>query len=230
MNDLIEFLKTPVGAGLVGIVLIAIGMGMLKLKISPGTKALCKVLGVLALGYGLAVGLNIPITIGPTNGPATTVSEFDVLGSESHSYVTVDQSGRTFVWTTGYDHSGDTITGPSQATFSFSITRALGNTGTVQTSASVVSIPDVTNSTTGLSSPVISKSGTQYNAIWQRPDGTQAIMSITATIGESSDGILLSLNLTLSPAGVKNMSLYDMEQISLNVAGESWAISILLTG
>ena len=230
MTDLIEFLKTPVGAGLVGIVLIAIGMGMLKLKISPGTKALCKVLGVLALGYGLAVGFNIPITIGPTNEPGTTVSEFDVIGSESHSYVTVNQDDRTFVWNTAYDHTGDAIVGASQATLSFSITRALGNTGTVQTSASVVSIPDVTNSTTGLSSPVISKSGTQYNAIWQRPDGTQAIMSITATIGESSDGILLSLNLTLSPAGIKNMNLYDMEQISLNVAGESWAISILLTG
>lgn len=227
MTDLIEFLKTPIGAGLLGILLLAVGCGYFKLTMSERTKGFLKLLGIGCLAFTVLTYMGIPITI-ENNQPSTTVSDFTVTGSESHSYVTVNQDDKTFVWTTGYDWTGEQIEGATQATFTFSITRGLGIIGLVQTSANVATVPNVVNETTDVSASLISKSGEQYDAIWTRSSGS-GIGSITITIAEDADGALVSLNLTLNQAAVRNMDLYDTQVVRLDVAGQPWAIEVLQT-
>jgi hypothetical protein len=228
MTELVEFLKSTLGLGLLGLVCLIVGFGFVK-GISGRTKQLAKVAGIALVIFAAFSYMNVPITLTDSE-PAATVSGFDVVGSESHSYVTVDQAGRTFTWSTAYDHTGEAIIGATQATFVFSITRALGTVGTTQVVADVTLIPDVTNTTTAVSASLISKTGLQYNAIWQRPDSTQAIQTVTATIGESSDGVLLTLNLTINGAAIRNMAQYEIQNINLIVAGEPWTVSVLQTG
>lgn len=229
MTDLIAFLQTPLGAILSGAAILTIALGYFKIGISERTKGILKLVGVLLIGYGLLSYMNIPIT-SDQGLPGSVIGSFNVVGSESHSYVVVNQDERVFTWTTAYDHSGDAIVGATQATFSFSISRGLGTVGLVQTSASVVSVPSVFNSTTETSSPLIRKTGNQYDAIWTRADSTSGVGSVTITIGSDSDGTTVSLNLTLGQAGVKSMNLYEIQSVRIEVAGQPWAINVLLTG
>jgi hypothetical protein len=220
--DLLQFVQTPLGAGLLGLALLVVGYGYFKLTMSERSKGVLKLLGIVLVAYAALTYMNIPITI-EQEPPASTISGFTVTGSEAHSYVTVDQASQTFVWNTGYDWSGDAIDGATQATFTFSIARDLGNVGLVQTGAEVVSIPDVYNDTAQTSASLISKTGTQYNAVWTRSTGT-GIESITITIAEDADGASVSLNLTLSQAAIRNMDAFDTQVIRL------WAIEVLSTG
>ena len=228
MTDLLEFLQTPLGAGLLGLALLVVGYGYFKLTMSERSKGVLKLLGIVLVAYAALTYMNIPITL-EQEQPASVVGDFTVTGSEAHSYVTVDQTSRTFVWNTGYDWSGDAIEGATQATFSFAISRDLGTVGLVQTSAEVVSIPDVYNDTAQTSASLISKTGDQYNAVWTRSTGT-GIGSITITIAEDADGVSVSLNLTLCQAAIRNMDVFDFQVIHLDVAGQPWAIEVLLTG
>jgi len=229
MIDIIEFLKTPMGAGLAGIALLAIGFNWIRLNLSKQARGLFKLFGAIALAFAVVVGFNIPITFLSPSQPASTLGDFDVVGSDAHSYIAIDQESQSFTWTTGYNHTSEAIVGATQATFSFSINRGLGTVGTVQTSATVTHIPEVSNSTSGVSASLISKSGSQYNAIWTGPT-TTGIETITVTIAEASDGIVLSLNMTLNQGAIKNMATYAVQTISLDVAGQPWTIGVLVTG
>ena len=229
MVELIEFLKSTVGMDLLGLALLILAFDYVKTGISGRTKGLLKVMGIALVAYAALSYSGVQFTL-DENQPAATVSGFDVIGSDSHSYITVDQEGKSFTWNTAYDHTADAIVGADQATLTFSISRGLGTVGLVQTSTDVVSVSEVTNDTTDINTPILSKTGTQYNAIWTRSDGSTGIETITVTIAEDADGASVSLNLTLSQGAVRSMALYGTAIIHLDIAGQPWTVSVLEIG
>jgi hypothetical protein len=99
----------------------------------------------------------------------------------------------------------------------------------VQTYGDVTSIPSITNDTTAVSTPILSKTGDQYNAIWTRADATTAYDMITITIAETADGATVTLNMTLTLTAIESMHQYDSVDIGLSIGGEVWTVQVLDT-
>ena len=111
--------------------------------------------------------------------PATTVGSFDVTGSESSTWLTVDNNAQSFTWAVTYNYTAGDFTGvggkaggagaasnTEYGEFTFQVDRGLGTVGLVQTYADVLTVPSISNDTTGESTPVLTKTNDQYNAIW----------------------------------------------------------------
>ena len=165
-----------------------------------------------------------------------------MTGSESSTWLTVDNDAQKFTWAVTYNFTAEDFTGVGGAAggagaasnseygeFTFQVDRGLGTVGLVQTYGDVLTVPSITNDTTGDSTPVLTKTNDQYNAIWTRADSTTAYDMITLTIAETADGVSATLNMTLSSTAIGSMDLYDSFNVSVYIGGETWTLQVLLS-
>jgi len=239
--DPIAWLGTQVGAASVGMVLLILGYGWIKLGLSGNTRKLFKFCGVILVGYAALSYLGIWAVSTDDAAPATTVGSFEVTGAESSTWLTVDNNAQTFTWAVTYNYTAGDFTGVGGAAggagdasnteygeFTFTVDRGLGTVGLVQTYGDVLTVPSISNDTTGESTPVLTKTNDQYNAIWTREDASVAYDMITLTIAETDDGVIAVLNMTLSATSIGSMDQYDAFNLSVYIGGETWTIQVLL--
>jgi hypothetical protein len=227
--ELMTFVTSVTGLAIIGFVALMIGFDYLKFGISKTTRSLCRVIGVCAIGLAFLTYSGISLIGEDQAPPATTVGTFDVTGSESHSYVTVNNDAKTFTWEVQYNSTTSAIYGANAATFTFSISRGLGTVGLAQTYGEVTSVPVVSNSTSGVNYNVLTKTGEDYNALWTRADATTAYEMVTVTIAETADGAVVTLNMTLNPGAIGSMDQYESLPIGVMIGGETWTVYLLLT-
>lgn len=232
--DAIAWATSQVGAFIIGVVLLLIGYSYFKIGLSAKTLKLLRVGGVIAVAYALLSWAGISLFAAEEAPPATTVGSFDVTATESMGWITVDNNAQLITWAVTYNYTAGDFTGatgPSNSQYclvSFSVDRGLGTVGLVQTYGDVTSVPSITNDTTGVSTPVLTKTNDQYTAIWTRADATTAYEMVTITIAETADGAVVTLNMTLAATAVQSMSQYDTANIGIMIGGETWTAQVLL--
>ena len=240
--DPIAWLGTSLGIAVMGAIIFAAGMGWFKAtkKWARQTKQLFTVGGALMIAYAVISGGYFAVGVEDA-APVSTVGSFDVTGSESSTWLTVDNNAQSFTWAVTYNYTSEDFTGVGGAAggagadsmteygeFTFQVDRGLGTVGLVQTYGDVLTVPSITNDTTGDSTPVVTKTNDQYNAIWTRSDSTTAYDMITLTIAETADGASATLNMTLSTTAIGSMDQYDAFNMSLYIGGETWTLQVLL--
>lgn len=240
--DPIAWLMTQTGSFIVGALLLVLGYGYIKLGFQAKTMKLFKLAGIVLVAYAVLSYAGISLVSTEDEAPASTVGSFDVTGSESSTWLTVDNNAQSFTWAVTYNYTAGDFTGVGGADglagdasnteygeFTFQVDRGLGTVGLVQTYGDVLTIPSISNDTDGESYPVLTKTNDLYNAIWTRAaDSTTAYDMITLTIAEDDDGVSATLNMTLSASAIHSMDQYDSFNISVYVGGETWTIQVLL--
>jgi len=239
--DAWAWITSQVGAFVIGAALLLIGFGYLKLGFTLKTLKLLKIAGVLFVGYAVLSYLGISFLGAEEVPPATSVGSFDVTCADSMSWITVDNNQQLITWAVTYNHTAGDFSGvggydggagaqsnSQYCQVSFTVDRGLGTVGLVQTYGDVTSIPSVTNDTTGISYPLLTKTNDQYNAIWTRADSTTAFKMITLTIAETADGVTATLNMTLNGDAIKSLDQFDTANLTIYVGGETWSVQVLL--
>jgi hypothetical protein len=226
--DLWRWLTSQIGEFIVGVVLLLIGYGYFKLGFSVKTLKLLRIVGVILVGVAVLSYLGINLFATEEAPPSETVGAFEVTASESMSHLTVDNNANVVTWAVDYNYTTEAFDSSSNyASILFSVDRGLGTVGLVQTYGDVTSIPSISNDTTGQSYPILTKTNDQYNALWNRSDGTSAYKMVTITIAETADGAQVTLNLTLNGDALDAMDVYDSVNIGLSIGGQSWTIQVL---
>jgi hypothetical protein len=219
----------PVVLLIAGVVCLAMGFGAFEIGLTRKTQGFFKLIGVVMAGYAVLSLAGISLIAEEQAPPASVAGDFDVTVSESMSHLTADQTARTITWAVTYNYTSLAFGSNTQYFQAvFTVDRGIGTVGLVQTSGDVSVIPSVYNSTTGQSYPVLSKTGDQYNAVWTRADSTAAYKMITLTIPEASDGVTVTLNMTLNGGAIGSMDQFDTKVINLQIGGETWAVQVLL--
>lgn len=235
--DAWAWLTSQVGMFVVGVILLLLGYGYFKMGLSLKTLKLFRIGGVILVALALLSYAGINLLGAEEAPPATTVGTFEVTGSDAQAWVTVDNNAQLITWAVTYNYTAGAFTGSAGAgvatqtqfcQVSFTVDRGLGTVGLVQTYGDVTSIPSVTNDTTGLSYPVLTKTNDVYNALWTRADATTAFEMITITIAETADGATVTLNMTLNGDAIGSMDQYDAVNIGILIGGESWTAQVLL--
>lgn len=239
--DAWAWLTSQIGMFIVGVVLLLLGYGYFKLGLSAKTLKLSRIAGIVLVAFALLSYMGINLFGAEEAPPATSVGSFEVTGSDAQAWVTVDNNAQLITWAVTYNYTSQDFTGvggpaggagaASQSQFcqvSFTVDRGLGTVGLVQTYGDVTSIPSITNDTTGLSYPALTKTNDQYNALWTRADATTAFKMITITIAETADGATVTLNMTLNGDAIGSMDQYDAVNIGILIGGESWTAQVLL--
>jgi len=222
-------LTDPIVLLIAGVVCLIIGFGVFEFGLPKKSQAFFKLIGVVMAGYAVLSLAGISLIAEEQAPPASLVGDFNVTATESLSQLTVDNNAKTFTWAVTYNYTSAAFGSNSQYFQAvFSIDRSIGTVGLVQTSGDVAVVPSVYNSTNGQDYPLLSKTGDQYNAIWTRADSTTAYKMITLTIPEASDGVTVTLNMTLNGGAIGSMAQYDTEVINLQIGGETWAVQVLL--
>lgn len=239
--DAIAWLGSQAGSFIVGVVLLLIGFSYIKLGLQSKTLKLFKLVGVAFVAYAALSYAGISLFAAEEAPPATSVGSFEITGSDAQTWITVDNNNQLITWAVTYnwtagDFSG--VGGPAggagaasqsqYCTVTFQVDRGLGTIGLVQTYGDVTGIPSVTNDTTGISYPLLTKTNDQYNAIWTRSDATTAYVMVTITVDADHDGETVSLNMTLNGDAIKSMNQYDAVNIGMTIGGETWSAQVLL--
>jgi hypothetical protein len=214
-----------------GVILLGLGYGIIQ-GLSKKSQSFFRIIGIGCIAFGLLSYSGISL-FGQEAPPSdsTVGGTFDVTATESLAQLTVDNNAQTITWAINIGNYSTPAFVSNCQYFQvvFSVSRGLGTVGLVQTYGDVTSVPSITNSTTSVSTPVLTKTGDQYNAIWTRFDGTTAFDMITLTIAETADGITATLNMTASLTAVQSMHQYDVASIGLMIGGEVWTVSLLDT-
>jgi len=239
--DAWAWITSQVGAFIIGLALLLIGFGYLKLGFTLKTLKLVKIVGVLFVAYAVLSYAGINLFGTEEAAPATSVGTFEVTGSDAQAWITVDNNQQLVTWAVTYNWTAGAFTGVGGAdglagaatqtqfcTISYQVDRGLGTVGLVQTYGDVSSIPSITNDTTGISYPLLTKTNDQYNAIWTRADASTAFKMVTITVDEDHDGEAVSVNMTLNGDAIKSMDQYDAVNISILIGGETWTVQVLL--
>ena len=239
--DVISWATSQIGAFIIGVVLLLVGYSYFKIGLGAKTLKLLRVIGIVALAYAVFSWAGISLLGTEEAPPASTVGSFDVTASDAQTWITVDNNAQTITWAVTYNYTAGDFSGvggadglagaPSKSQWcgvTFSVDRGLGTVGLVQTYGEVTSVPSITNGTTGVSTPTLTKTNDQYNAIWTRADATTAFEMVTITIAETADGAVVTLNMTLAATAVHSMSQYDTANIGISIGGETWTAQILL--
>jgi hypothetical protein len=235
--DAWAWITSQIGMFIVGAILLIIGYGYFKMGLSAKTLKLSRFAGIILVVLALLSYAGINLFAAEEAAPASTVGSFEVTATESLTRLTVDNEANSITWAVTYNYTaGDfsngvgagTDTQSQYAEVNFTVDRGLGTVGLVQTYADVTSVPSITNDTTAVSTPVLTKTGDQYNAIWTRADATSAYDMITLTIAETADGVTVTLNMTLAASAIGSMHQFDNVNIALLVGGEVWNVQVLL--
>ena len=224
-------LTDPIVLLIAGVVCLVIGFGVFEFGLPKKSQAFFKLIGVVMAGYAVLSLAGISLIAEEQAPPASVVGEFNVIASESLNHLTVDNNAKTINWAIniGSYSTPAFVSNCQYFQVIFSIDRGLGTVGLVQTYGDVTTVPSVTNDTTSVSTPILTKTGDQYNAIWTRADATTVYDMVTLTIAEDDDGVTVTLNMTASLTAVQSMHQYDVVNIGLMIGGEVWTVSVLDT-
>jgi len=229
--DAWAWLTSQIGMFIVGVFLLLLAYGYLKIGLSANTLKLFKFLGVILVALAVLSYMGINLFAAEEAPPASTVGAFEVTATESLAQLTVDNNANLITWAVdiGNYSTPAFVSNCQYFSVAFTVDRGLGTVGLVQTYGDVTSIPSITNDTTAVSTPILSKTGDQYNAIWTRADTTSAYDMITITIAEDADGATVTLNMTLTLTAIESMHQYDSVNIGLMIGGEVWTVQVLDT-
>ena len=222
-------LTDPAVLIVVGAFLLVLGYGLVA-GLSKKTQGFFRLIGIGVIAFGIFSWSGISI-FNEEQPPATTVGAFEVTASESLAQLTVDNNARTINWAINIGNYSTPafVSNCQYFSVAFTVDRGLGTVGLVQTYGDVTTVPSVTNDTTSVSTPILTKTGDQYNAIWTRADATTVYDMVTLTIAEDDDGVTVTLNMTASLTAVQSMHQYDVVNIGLMIGGEVWTVSVLDT-
>ena len=229
--DAWAWITSQIGMFVVGVALLLIGYGYLKFGFSLKTLKLMRIGGFILVVLAVLSYAGINLFAAEEAPPAGTVGSFEVTATESLAQLTVDNNANTITWAVAIGNYSTPafVSNCQYFNVAFTVDRGLGTVGLVQTYGDVTSIPSITNDTTGVSTPVLSKTGDQYNAIWTRADATTAYDMITITIAETADGATVTLNMTLTLTAIVSMHQYDTVNIGVQIGGEVWTVQVLDT-
>ena len=216
---------------IVGVVLLLLGYGYFKMGLSAKTLKIFRFGGVILVALAVLSYLGINLFATEEAPPTETVGSFEVTATESMAQLTVDNNANLITWAVdiGNYSTPAFVSNCQYFNVAFTVDRGLGTVGLVQTYGDVTSIPSIVNDTTAVSTPILSKTGDQYNAIWTRADATTAYDMITITIAETADGATVTLNMTLTLTAITSMHQYDSVNIGLQIGGEVWTVQVLDT-
>jgi len=239
--DAWAWMTSQIGMFVIGVVLLVIGYGYFKLGFTLKTLKLLKIVGAVLVGLSVLSYMGINLIGTEEAPPATSVGSFEISGSESMSWVTLDNLAQSVTWAVTFNYTADDFCGVGGAdglagaqnnneycSVTFQVDRGLGTVGLVQTYGDVTSVPSVTNETSGITYPMLTKTNDQYNAIWTRSDATTSYEMVTITVDEDHDGETVTLNMTLNNDAVQSMDQYDAVTLSISIGGEVWTVQILL--
>lgn len=229
--DAVAWLTSQVGMFVVGVILLLLGYGYFRMGLSAKTLKLFRFVGVILVILAILSYAGINLFAAKEAPPAGVVGAFEVTASESLTQLTVDNNARTITWAINFGNYSTPAFVSNCQYFSvdFTVDRGLGTVGLVQTYGDVVSIPSISNGTTGDSYTLLTKTGNQYNAIWTRADSTTAYKMVTVTIAEDADGATVNLNMTANLNALLSMDTYDTANIGLVIGGQSWTVQVLNT-
>jgi hypothetical protein len=229
--DAWAWLTSQIGMFIVGVVLVLIGYGYIKFGLSAKTLKLSKFLGVILVALAVLSYFGVNLLTTEQAPPASTVGAFEVTASESLAQLTVDNNANLITWAINIGNYSTPafVSNCQYLSVVFTVDRGLGTVGLVQTYGDVTSVPSITNDTTSVSTPILTKTNDQYNAIWTRADATSAYDMITITIAETADGASVTLNMTASLTAIESMHQYDTVNIGLMIGGEVWTVQVLDT-
>lgn len=229
--DLWAFVTSTVGMFVIGLFFVGLWRGWWLKSTTKEQKKLSSWIGVPLVCIALLSYAGINVFVTEEAAPAGTVGAFEVTATESLTQLTVDNNANLITWAVdiGNYSTPAFVSNCQYFSVAFTVDRGLGTVGLVQTYGDVTSIPSITNDTTAVSTPILSKTGDQYNAIWTRADATTAYDMITITIAEDADGATVTLNMTLTLTAIESMHQYDSVNIGLMVGGEVWTVQVLDT-
>lgn len=227
--DVIAFAFSLTGSGIIAAFLLLVGYKMLFPGAKENTRRWAKGIGFVFALIFVAAAVGIPL-LSSENAPVNqTAGSYEVTASDSKAYETCDNDANKVVVAVDFDYTNNTFHSSTSAiVVQFDIQRGLGTVGLVQTYADVTSIPSVTGSD-GVAHSILSKTNDQYDATWNRSDGSTANKMITVNIAEDDDGSIVTLSMTLSASAVDAMQKYDTVDIGLTIAGQSWNVEVLLS-
>jgi len=234
--DLWAWVTSAVGLAVIGIVLILLGYRVFDLGWTAKGLKRAKMLGVLLVALAIAINYGV-FSLAPSAAPpATSVGTFDVTVADSSAWITEDNNAHTITWAATYNYTSGSFTdnlgyatNTEYCQVVFTVQRGLGTVGLVQTYGNVKSVPSVTNQSTGTSYALLTKSNDQFNALWTRADASTAYNMVTLTIAETADGAVVTLNMTLSSSAVGSMVQYDVQNIVIDIGGQTWTCQVLLS-
>ena len=239
--DAMAFLTSGTGEFIVGVVCLLIGYKYFKTGLQAKTLGLVKIAGWVLVAVSVASFAGISLWATEEAPPASSVGSFEVTGSDAQAWITVDNNQQLITWAVTWNWTAGAFTGVGGAdglagaatqtqfcTVTYQVDRGLGTVGFVQTYGDVNSIPSVTNDTTGISYPLLTKTNDQYNALWTRADASTAYVMVTISVDEDHDGETVTLNMTLNGDCIKSMDQYDAVNIGILIGGETWTAQVLL--
>ncbi len=242
--DLWAWITSTVGLATIGVVLILLGYRVFDLGWTAKGLKRAKMIGILFIAGAVALNYGVFSLTSTEAPPATSVGSFEVTVADSMSWVTEDNNAHTITWAAVYNYtagdfsySGTVGSSPTYGQQSntqycqvvFTVQRGLGTVGLVQTYGQVKTVPSVANQSTGTSYALLTKSNDQFNALWTRADASTAYNMVTLTIAETADGAVVTLNMTLAASAVGSMVQYGVQDIVIDIGGQTWTCQVLLS-
>jgi hypothetical protein len=240
--DLWAWVTSAVGLAAIGIILILLGYRVFDLGWTAKGLKRSKMIGVLLIAAAIAVNYGVFSLNAQQAPPATSVGSFDVTVADSMGWVTENNNDHTITWAVTYNYTAGDFSGVGTAAGGagaqsnsqycqvvFTVQRGLGTVGLVQTYGDVKSVPSVVNQTTGTSYDLLTKTSSQFNALWTRADASTAYNMVTLTIAETADGAVVTLNMTLAASAVGSMIQYAVQPILIDIGGQTWTCEVLLS-
>ena len=238
--DLWAWVTSTVGLATIGIALILLGYRVFDLGWTAKGLKRAKMIGILFIAGAVALNYGVFSLTSTEAPPATSVGSFDVTCADSSTWITEDNNAHTITWAATYNYTAGDFSywngvGAAYQTNSqygqvvFTVQRGLGTVGLVQTYGQVKTVPSVTNSSTGTSYALLTKSNDQFNALWTRADASTAYNMVTLTIAETADGAVVTLNMTLSSNAIGSMIQYGVQDIVIDIGGQTWTCQVLLS-
>ncbi len=226
--DIIGWAESATGAFIIGVALLLVAFRYIPNKMTVKTLGLFKLGGIVAIAFSLLSVAGIQL-FATTSAPAASVGAFTVTVTDAQAWISEDNNAHTITWAVTHNYSDPTYAQASNSgVMYFNIQRGLGSVGLVQTYGELTTVPSVTNGTTGVVYPLLTQTGGQYNAVWNRSDGSSAYKMITVTIAETADGAVVALTMTLSTSALQAMPLYGSQHIALAVGGQTWDVTVMV--
>ncbi len=226
--DIIGWAESATGAFIIGVVFLLIAYRYIPNSMKVKTLGLFKLVGIVAIAWALLSVAGIQL-FATTSAPAASVGAFTVTATDNQAWMSEDNNAHTLTWAVVHNYSDPTYAQASNTgVVYFNIQRGLGSVGLVQTYSDVTTVPSVTNGTTGVVYPLLTQTGGQYNAIWNRTDGSSAYKTLTTTIAETADGAIVTLTMTLSTSALQAMPLFGSQHIALHVGGQTWDMTVMV--
>lgn len=158
----------------------------------------------------------------------TPEASYSSVCSESAAYISVQNASHVINVAMTYNTTSNLFVGSSNiAALNFTLSRTDAGIVDSIASVSIGSVP-VVGITGAASQPIIAlNSDNTYNALFTKAGGFSQYEHITVLV-EPGSSAWTTCTMTANAAAVDGMTLYQVQQVSINVGGSLWAVNFQL--